>query len=50
MSYATIRLEHEDGVSTITLDRPPVTAVSAPMTRHLIRLWNRSDGRQTFHG
>ena len=31
MSYESIRLEHHDGVSTITLNRPPVNAVSASL-------------------
>jgi hypothetical protein len=28
MTFESIRLAHRDGVSTITLDRPPVNAVS----------------------
>ena len=36
MQYETLRLEHNDGVSRITLDRPPVNAVNAQLLEELL--------------
>ena len=36
MTYQSIRLDHRDGVSTITLDRPPVNAVSLTLVEEAL--------------
>jgi enoyl-CoA hydratase/carnithine racemase len=36
MSYETIRVDHAGGVSTITLDRPPVNAVSPALMQDVL--------------
>jgi enoyl-CoA hydratase/carnithine racemase len=36
MTYETIRLHHDEGVSTITLDRPPVNAVSPALMQDVL--------------
>ena len=44
MSYETITYEVEQGIATITLDRPDrLNALDAAMERELLRIWDRVD-------
>lgn len=45
MTYDAIRLEHADGVSTITLNRPPVNAVSQTLMRDVLAAADELEGR-----
>jgi enoyl-CoA hydratase/carnithine racemase len=46
MTYETIRLEHAGGVSTITLDRPPVNAVSPALMRDVLAALDELEARE----
>ncbi|HEV8616066.1 MAG TPA: enoyl-CoA hydratase/isomerase family protein [Methylomirabilota bacterium] len=46
MTYETIRLEHADGVSTITLDRPPVNAVSPALMQEVLAALDELEARE----
>jgi enoyl-CoA hydratase/carnithine racemase len=46
MSYESIRLEHRDGVSTITLNRPPVNAVSAGLMQDVLDALDQLEARE----
>jgi len=46
MTYETIRVEHADGVSTITLDRPPVNAVSPALMRDVLAALDELEVRE----
>jgi enoyl-CoA hydratase/carnithine racemase len=45
MAYETIRLDHVDGVSTITLDRPPVNSVSPALMQDVLTALGELEGR-----
>ena len=45
MTYQSIRLEHRDGVSTITLDRPPVNAVSLTLVEEALAALDALEAR-----
>jgi enoyl-CoA hydratase/carnithine racemase len=45
MQYETIQLSHEAGVSTITLSRPPVNAVSEGLMRDVLAALEALEGR-----
>src|SRR5688500_11616965 len=44
MAYETIRLDREDGVAVITLDRPPANAISEPLIREVNAALNELHG------
>lgn len=46
MTFESIRLEHRDGVSTITLDRPPVNAVSTGLMEETLSALDALEGRE----
>jgi enoyl-CoA hydratase/carnithine racemase len=46
MTYQTIRLDHRDGVSTITLDRPPVNAVSPTLMEEALAALDALEARE----
>jgi enoyl-CoA hydratase/carnithine racemase len=46
MTYETIRVDHAGGVSTITLDRPPVNAVSPPLMRDVLAALDELEARE----
>jgi enoyl-CoA hydratase/carnithine racemase len=46
MSYESLRLEHHDGVSTITLTRPPVNAVSAGLIQDVLAALDQLEARE----
>jgi enoyl-CoA hydratase len=45
MTYDTIRLDHQDGVSTITLSRPPVNAVSPGLMQDVLAALDALEAR-----
>jgi enoyl-CoA hydratase len=45
MTYDTIRLDHQDGVSTITLSRPPVNAVSPGLMQDVLATLDALEAR-----
>jgi enoyl-CoA hydratase/carnithine racemase len=45
MTYEAIHLEHADGVSTITLNRPPVNAVSPTLMRDVLAAADELEAR-----
>jgi enoyl-CoA hydratase/carnithine racemase len=45
MTYESIRLDHRDGVSTITLDRPPVNAVSLTLVEEALAALDALEAR-----
>lgn len=45
MTYQSIRLDHRDGVSTITLDRPPVNAVSLTLVEEALAALDALEAR-----
>jgi enoyl-CoA hydratase/carnithine racemase len=45
MAYETIRLDHAGGVSTITLDRPPVNAVSPALLHDVLHALDELEAR-----
>src|SRR5689334_25136927 len=46
MAYETIRLDHAGGVSTITLDRPPVNAVSLALLHDVLHALDELEARE----
>jgi enoyl-CoA hydratase/carnithine racemase len=46
MAYDTIRLEHADGVSTLTLNRPPVNAVSPALMQEVLAALDALEARE----
>lgn len=46
MTYSTLRLEVQDFVATVTLDRPPVNAVNAEMREDLITAFDAISDRE----
>jgi enoyl-CoA hydratase len=46
MQYATIKLEHVGGASWITLDRPPVNAVTAQLLEELLHAMDALEARE----
>jgi enoyl-CoA hydratase/carnithine racemase len=46
MAYETIRVEHSGGVSTLTLDRPPVNSVSATLLHEMLDALEALDARE----
>src|SRR5918912_1782044 len=46
MAYETIRVEHTGGVSTITLDRPPVNAVSPALMQDVLTALDELEARE----
>lgn len=46
MAYETIRLDHHGGVSTLTLDRPPVNAVSPALMRDVLAGLDELEARE----
>jgi enoyl-CoA hydratase len=46
MAYDTIRLDHREGVSTVTLDRPPVNAVSPALMRDVLAVFDELETRE----
>ncbi len=46
MAYETIRLQHADGVSTVTMHRPPVNAVSPALMQDLLAALDELEGRE----
>jgi enoyl-CoA hydratase/carnithine racemase len=46
MTYETIRLDHREGVSTITLERPPVNAVSPALMRDVLAALDELEARE----
>jgi len=46
MAYETIRLEHSGGVSTLTLNRPPVNAVSPRMMQDVLAALDTLETRE----
>src|SRR5256885_7288353 len=46
MAYDTIRLEHADGVSTLTLSRPPVNAVSPALMQEALAALDALEARE----
>ncbi len=47
MDYETIGLHHADGVSTVTLNRPPVNAVSPALMRDVLAALDELEARET---
>ena len=45
MAYETIKVEHRDAVSSITLERPPVNAVSPPLMRDVLAALDELEAR-----
>ena len=45
MAYDTIRVEHTDGVSTLTLDRPPVNSVSPALMQDVLAALDALEAR-----
>ena len=45
MAYDTIRVEHTDGVSTLTLDRPPVNSVSPALMNDVLAALDTLEAR-----
>ena len=45
MAYDTIRVEHTDGVSTLTLDRPPVNSVSPALMQDMLAALDALEAR-----
>jgi enoyl-CoA hydratase len=45
MHYDTLKLEHVGGASTITLDRPPVNAVTVQLLEELLHAMDALEGR-----
>lgn len=45
MPYATLKLEHAGRVSSITLDRPPVNAVTVPLLEELLHALDALEAR-----
>ena len=45
MAFESIRLAHEDGVSTVTLDRPPVNAVSVGLMQDVLAALDELEAR-----
>src|SRR2546422_10748246 len=45
MAYETIRLEHAGGVSTLTLNRPPVNAVSPALMQDVMAALDTLEAR-----
>jgi enoyl-CoA hydratase/carnithine racemase len=46
MTYETVRVEHRDGVSVLTLDRPPVNAVSPALLRDVLAALDDLEARE----
>src|SRR5437016_10467658 len=46
MAYDTIRLEHAHGVSTLTLNRPPVNAVSPALMQEVLAALDALEARE----
>lgn len=46
MTYESIRLDHRNGVSTITLDRPPVNAVSSGLMQDVLAALDELEARE----
>ena len=46
MAYETIRVAHADGVSTITLDRPPVNSVSPALMQEVLNVLDELEARE----
>jgi enoyl-CoA hydratase/carnithine racemase len=46
MQYETLRLEHDGGASRITLDRPPVNAVTAQLLEELLHAMDTLEARE----
>jgi enoyl-CoA hydratase len=46
MTFESIRLDHRAGISTITLDRPPVNAVSAGLMQDVLAALDVLEGRR----
>jgi enoyl-CoA hydratase/carnithine racemase len=46
MTYETVLVEHRDGVSTITLNRPPVNAVSPSLMRDVLAALDELEARE----
>jgi enoyl-CoA hydratase/carnithine racemase len=46
MAYETIQLDHHHGVSTLTLDRPPVNAVSPALMRDVLAGLDELEARE----
>ena len=47
MAYETIRVDHAGGVSTLTLDRPPVNSVSPTLLREVLHALEELEARDT---
>jgi enoyl-CoA hydratase/carnithine racemase len=46
MTYETVRVDHRDGVSVLTLDRPPVNAVSPALLRDVLAALDALEARE----
>ena len=46
MAYETLQLEHRDGVSVVTLNRPPVNAVSPALMRDVLAALDELEKRE----